>query len=33
MAKRVTDLFNDNSEPAFDMFFDDRTLLSTYEEE
>ena len=30
IAKRVTDLFNGTSEPTFGMFFDDRTLLSTY---
>ncbi|MEJ2286123.1 MAG: hypothetical protein P8X85_21305 [Desulfobacterales bacterium] len=32
IAKRVTELFNGNSESAFEMFFDDRTLLSTYDE-
>ena len=33
MAQRVTDLFNGNSEPALEMLFDDRSLLSTYVEE
>ena len=33
IAERVTDLFNGSSEPTFEMFFDDRTLLSTYVEE
>ena len=33
IAKRVTDLFNGTSEPTFEVFFDDRTLLSTYVEE
>ncbi len=33
IAKRVTVLFNGNSEPAFEMFFDDRSILSTYNEE
>ena len=32
IAKRVTELFNGASESASEMFFDDRTLLSTYEE-
>ena len=32
IAKRVTELFNGTSEPAIEMFFDDRTLLSTYEQ-
>ena len=33
IAQRVTDLFNGNSETASEMFFDDRSLLSTYEGE
>ena len=33
IADKVTDIFNGNSEPTYEMFFDDRTLLSTYEEE
>ena len=33
IAKSVTDLFNGKSESNFEMFFDDRTLLSTYVEE
>ncbi len=33
IAKSVTDLFNGTSESNFEMFFDDRTLLSTYVEE
>ena len=33
IAKSVTDLFNGTSEPTAEMFFDDRTLLSTYVEE
>ena len=32
IAKKVTDLFNGNSEPVLELFFDDRTLLSTYNE-
>ena len=32
IAKRVTDLFNGTAEPVFEMFFDDRTLLSTYDQ-
>ena len=32
IAKRVTELFSGTSESATEMFFDDRTLLSTYEE-
>jgi hypothetical protein len=32
LAERVTDLFNGNTEPATEVFFDDRTLLSTYNE-
>ena len=30
IATRVTELFNGSSEPSSEMFFDDRTLLSTY---
>ncbi len=33
IAEKVTELFNDTLEPHFEMFFDDRTLLSTYVEE
>ena len=33
IAKRVSALFNGTSEATFDMFFDDRILLSTYVEE
>lgn len=33
IATRVTELFNGDPNSAFEMFFDDRTLLSTYEEE
>ena len=29
MAKEVTNIFNDNTESVFEMFFDDRTELST----
>ena len=32
IAKRVTELFNGTSESAIELFFDDRTLLSTYDE-
>jgi len=32
IAQRVTDLFNGNSEPDFEMFFDDRNILSTSNE-
>ena len=32
IADRVTELFNGTSEPAFEVFFDDRTLLSTYDQ-
>ena len=28
MAKEVTNLFNDNTESVFEMFFDDRTAIS-----
>lgn len=33
IAERVTGLFNGNTEPVSEMFFDDRTLLSTDDEE
>ena len=33
IADSVIALFNGSSESAFEMFFDDRSLLSTYEEE
>ena len=33
IADSVIALFNGNSEPAFEIFFDDRILLSNYEEE
>ena len=32
LAEKVTGLFNGNSEPDLEVFFDDRTLLSTFEE-
>ena len=32
IANRVTELFNGTSETAFEIFFDDRTLLSTYDQ-
>ena len=32
IAQRVTVLFNGNSEPDFEMFFDDRNILSTSNE-
>jgi hypothetical protein len=32
IAEKVTGLFNGNSEPVSEVFFDDRTLLSTYTE-
>ncbi len=32
IAEKVTDLFNGNTEPVTEVFFDDRTLLSTYNE-
>ena len=32
LAERVTGLFNGNSDPDLEVFFDDRTLLSTFEE-
>ena len=33
LAEKVTGLFNGSSEPDLEVFFDDRTLLSTFEEE
>jgi hypothetical protein len=33
IAERVTGFFNSNTEPVSEVFFDDRTLLSTYNEE
>ena len=33
IAERVTGLFNGDTEPVSEVFFDDRTLLSTYNEE
>jgi len=33
IAERVAGLFNDNTGPVSEMFFDDRTLLSTDDEE
>ena len=33
IAEKVTGLFNGNAEPVSEVFFDDRTLLSTYNEE
>ena len=33
LAERVTGLFNGGSDPDLEVFFDDRTLLSTFEEE
>lgn len=33
IATRVIELYNGEPDSAFEMFFDDRTLLSTYEEE
>jgi hypothetical protein len=32
IAEKVTGLFNGNTEPVSEVFFDDRTLLSTYNE-
>jgi len=32
IAESVTGLFNGNTEPVSEVFFDDRTLLSTYNE-
>ena len=32
IAERVTGLFNGDTEPVSEVFFDDRTLLSTYNE-
>lgn len=33
IARRVTELFDGKSDPALELFFDDRTLLSSYEGE
>lgn len=33
IAERVTGLFDSNTEPASEVYFDDRTLLSTYNQE
>ena len=33
IAERVTGLFNGDTEPVSEVFFDDRTLLSSYNEE
>jgi len=33
IAKGVVEFFNGQSDPASELFFDDRTLLSTYEAE
>ena len=33
IAESVTSLFNNDTEPVSEVFFDDRTLLSTYNEE
>jgi hypothetical protein len=33
LAERVTVFFNSNTEPVSEVFFDDRTLLSTYNAE
>jgi hypothetical protein len=32
IAERITDLLNGNTEPVSELFFDDRTLLSSYNE-
>ncbi len=32
IAEKVTGLFNGDTEPVSEVFFDDRTLLSTYNE-
>ena len=32
IAEKVTGLFDSNTEPVSEVFFDDRTLLSTYSE-
>jgi len=32
LAEKVTGLFEDDTEPVSEIFFDDRTLLSTYNE-
>jgi hypothetical protein len=33
IAESVTGLFNSNTDPVSEVYFDDRTLLSTYNEE
>jgi len=33
IAEKVTSILNSNTEPVSEVFFDDRTLLSTYNEE
>ena len=33
IAEKVTDLFNGQEDPVSEVFFDDRTLLSTYNEQ
>ena len=33
IANSVTAIFNGNAEPTSEVFFDDRTILSTYDEE
>lgn len=33
IADNVTALFNGKSDPSFEVLFDDRTILSTYDEE
>ena len=33
IAEHVTALFNGNPKPSYEVFFDDRTVLSTYMEE
>ena len=33
LAEKVTGLFNSDTEPVSEVFFDDRTLLSSYNEE
>lgn len=33
IAKSVTALFNGHPKPTFEVFFDDRTILSTYDEQ
>ena len=33
IAKHVTDLINGSPKPSYEVFFDDRTILSTYTED